>query len=150
MKRIKLLTIGNCLWNSFTMSIISVTAKSCFFCVDFRNPVQDFPYFLYRFRNPFFILKSKLILKNLSSRKFQILKSPTTFVFWLKPSSDVFFVKYLVEPILAVQGVLGSSGSGFVKNRGHWSLILQIRPRFPLGKTLLNNFRVLSFYRFGL
>ena len=46
--------------------------------------------------------------------------------------------------------VLGTLGTGFGKNRGHWSLILQNCPRCPLGKTLLKNFHVLSFPCFGL
>ena len=45
---------------------------------------------------------------------------------------------------------LGRPATGFCKNRDHWSLILGFCPRCPLGKTLLNNFHVLSFTQFCL
>ena len=42
------------------------------------------------------------------------------------------------------------SGSVFRENEGHWSFILEIRPRIPLGKIVLYNFYVLRFSQFGL
>ena len=68
--RIKLLTIGDCLWNSLTMSICSVIAELHFFCVIFVKPVQDFYVSCTVFPKSIFILKTWQILKNLSSWKF--------------------------------------------------------------------------------
>ena len=50
-KFVKLLTIENCHWNSFTMPIHQCKSKFTFFCINLGNPVQVFHLFCTVFEN---------------------------------------------------------------------------------------------------
>lgn len=60
------------------------------------------------------------------------------------------FCLKLADPEKLSENWVWGSATGFGVNGGHWDLILEIRPCYPLGKIVLYNFYVLRFSQFGL
>ena len=114
-----------------------------------KFPVQEFLSHCTVFRNLFRSLKQGIIWKFFLHKSFSSLKDLQLSCFeknLIRSQSVPVFI-WIRPGQIARPGKLVSD---FHEKLGRWSLIFENCPRYPLGKTLLYNFHVLSFPKFGL